>query len=76
MLNGAFSGSGFWWLFPLLMIVFCCVLMLGCLAGGRGRWCSRGDRGSDGSALEILQQRYARGEIDEREYEAKRKSLT
>lgn len=76
MFTGDLFGFGLWWLFPLLMIVFCLVMMRGCLASGRGRGCSRGDPDSDGAALDILQKRFARGEIDEREYEAKKKSLS
>lgn len=70
-----FGAEGFelWWLFPLLLIVLCFIMMRGCscCAGGDR---DRGDR--SGSALEILNKRYARGEIDTREYERQKKNLT
>ncbi len=44
-------------------------------AGGPGRWSPPpGPRPDD--PLEILRQRYARGEIDDEEYERRRKVLT
>jgi len=36
---------------------------------------SRGRRSADDEALEILRQRYARGEIDEQEYEQRKREL-
>jgi putative membrane protein len=42
------------------------------LQGGRG---GPSSRGSDESPLQILQQRYARGEIDRDEYEEKKRDL-
>lgn len=68
MFAGELFGHGLWWLLPLLMIVFCLVMMRGCRR-------SRGDPGGD-EALEILRKRYARGEIDEREYQEKKRSLS
>lgn len=76
MCTGELFGFGLWWLFPILMIVFCLVMMRGCLGGGRDHRYSRGDPDREESALEILQKQFVRGEIDEREYEAKKKSLT
>jgi putative membrane protein len=70
-------GYGGWrWMGPVFMLVFWALL----LAGGvlLVRYLVRQGRAGDRqeSALEILKRRYARGEIDKDEYEAKRKDLT
>lgn len=82
---------GFWWIFPLmffvLMIVMCIFMMRG---GGMG--CMWRDRTADrpkydetakrpgsesaDSAMEILNKRYAKGEIDTQEYEEKKAAIS
>ncbi len=59
------------WLFWILLIL---ALFWGLMAAVRG---SGGNGASDGprSALEILKERYARGEIDREEFESKKKDL-
>lgn len=68
-----------WWLFPLVMIVLCFLMMRGC---GRSMMCGFGSRDAGGghrrdgdSAKDILERRYARGEIETEEYEEKKKAL-
>ena len=67
-------GPGSWFpLFPIGFMILCVVfmlLMMG-LMRGMGPW--RG--GSRGSALNILNERFARGEIDRAEYEEKRRAI-
>jgi putative membrane protein len=68
-----------WWVFPLVMIVLCFFMMRGRRAS---MMCGFGSRGADSdrtqssdSAKDILDRRYARGEIDRTEYEEKSKAL-
>jgi putative membrane protein len=74
-------GMGFWPLLPLLWIVF-----LVCIVGGIVRWAKFGGRRGafygpgmpapeQPSALEILSQRYARGEIDSETFDQMRERL-
>ncbi len=82
MFPAAGFGTGLWWIFPLVMIgmmVFCFFMMRGhmgsmmCRPGFRSPR-SHGEDASD-SALDILDKRYARGEINKEEYEAKKKVI-
>lgn len=63
------SGWGFWWMFPLLMMV---VMLVGC--GFMMRF-FRGRRNGASSAVRLLNERFARGEIPREEYEEKRAIL-
>ncbi len=72
---GMGMGSGFGWIFWLLIIAGIVFLFrggfLGCGMGQRGN----GSRNSDDSPLNILKQRYAKGEISKDEYERMKKEL-
>ncbi|HET7766744.1 MAG TPA: SHOCT domain-containing protein [Burkholderiales bacterium] len=67
------GGWGFGWFFPLLMMGFIvlCVFFMARMLGGHGH--SHGDPA--GSALRILSERFARGEISKEEFEDKRSVL-
>ena len=73
-------GYGFWWIFPLIMIVLCFFMMRGrmgsmmCRAGFR----KSGNHGEDApdSPLDILNKRYSRGEVSKEEYEEKKRVIT
>ncbi len=87
MWNGGYWNGGpgeGWILFPILMVIVRVVMMLiavrvfgGMMASHRG-WFNTGhpnDPSASASAFETLRQRFARGEIDEQEYETKRALL-
>ncbi|HEY3304202.1 MAG TPA: SHOCT domain-containing protein [Candidatus Binatia bacterium] len=58
----------------LLMLLFWVLVIVGLVIGIR--WLlGQGKESRSDSALEILRQRYARGEINKEEFEAKRKDL-
>lgn len=65
--NGFGFGHGFMWLFWILVVV---ALIAFAKSSGSGTTPSTPE-----SALDILKKRYARGEIDEEEYERRRQTL-
>ena len=59
----------------LMMLLFWAVVVVGAVLGIR--WLAqRGAEPRPDSALEILRQRYARGEIGKEEFDAKKRDLT
>jgi putative membrane protein len=63
--GGMWFGGGFMWIFWILLIVIVIWVINNT---------TRGTKKED-SPLDILKKRYARGEIDEQEYESRRKEL-
>ena len=79
-MNGAeVCGSSFWWIFPLIMMFLCFFMM----RGRRGsmmccfspRRTEKNRINESGSATEILDKRYALGEISREEYEERKNIL-
>ncbi len=62
--------GGFMWLFWIAILVGIFLLIKWAIQQGRSE-----NRKPDESALEILQKRYARGEIDKEEFEQMKKDL-
>ena len=69
-----------WWLFPIIMMILCFFMMrsrrgtMMCGCGPRSFYRRQTD--DPDSALEILDRRYASGEIDQAEYAEKKRHLT
>lgn len=74
------TWNSYWWIFPIIMMVLCFLMM----RRRRGfRMCCFGSRDADShptgdsnSAMEILNKRFASGEIDKEEYDDKKRTLT
>ena len=70
MYTSEFCNFSYWWVFPIVMMVLCFLMMRG------RRWrmiCNR--TGRFDTALDILDKRYASGEIDKIEYEEKKRTI-
>ncbi len=66
--------TGYWWIFPLVMIFLCILFMRGCMSSRMCGWGAGYNFGE--SAMHILNKRYAKGEIDQKEYAEKKRELT
>ena len=64
---------GYWWIFPLVMIFFC--FLFARRSRGRGMFGCCTPRDFRESPLDILNKRYARGDIDQGEYKEKKKTI-
>ncbi len=68
--SGMWFGGGFMWIFWILLIVVIVWVIKAASGSGTGS-----NNNIEESPLEILKKRYARGEIDEAEFERRRKEL-
>ena len=80
--EGFCCGFGWWWVIPIAIIVImalCFFMMrrhMGCvMCGPSFRAGDQLERPSPESARDILDKRYARGEIGKEEYEQKKKDI-
>ena len=70
------SNHGWWWGFgPLPMLLFRVLVIVALVALGKWIFERSGDRPRDKTALDILKERYARGEIGKEEFEQKKSDL-
>ncbi|MBW1862404.1 MAG: SHOCT domain-containing protein [Deltaproteobacteria bacterium] len=74
------ESFSFWWIFPLAMFILCIFMMrkkkIPLMCGfGSAEGNDQSDSGSD-SAMEILDKRYALGEINNEEYREMKKNLS
>ncbi len=78
--QGLACGFGWWWIFPIIMIALCFFMMrarmgsMMCRPGSHGKGSRSGD--TSDSALDVLNKRYAQGEISKEEYEERRSVIT
>jgi putative membrane protein len=74
-----FFNSSLWWIFPLVMIALCFFMMRGrkgSMMCGLGSHHAESDSISDSdSAMDILDKRYALGEVNKEEYEEKKNAI-
>jgi len=69
---GLGMGWGLWFLWPVVLLVVGVAAYR--LVSATGNTVDSGGNGSD-SALTVLRERYARGEIDDEEFERRRRQL-
>ena len=80
MYGTEFCNFSFWWIFPFMMMAMCFFMMrrrrgsMMCGFGFRDKY--RHYISTSDSATDILDKRYASGEIDQEEYEEKKRTLT
>ncbi len=73
---GMMGGFGWMAIMPVLWLAFLGLIIWAVVAAVRGSSQSGSqDSSKTGSALEVLKERYARGEINKEEYEEKKKDL-
>ncbi len=90
MMNG-FGGGGYGWVGVVLTLVFLALIVVGIVLVARGRGGGGGDRvagpptgpeeyppqaSARSTALAVLEERYARGEIDREEFMTRKTDLS
>jgi putative membrane protein len=76
MMDGGMDGGMWTWLLgSILFLVVLAAVVVGVIFVVRSQWTRGATESSPGRALEILKERYARGEIDRQEYEERRRVL-
>jgi len=73
MRYGIWPGFGFMWIIPLLFLAVFIYFMRGMFSGGMG---GEMNSGKSETAREVLDRRYAAGEISKEEYEGMRAAMT
>jgi len=79
MVGSGFCGFSFWWIFPVVMIALCFFMMWGrrggSICGFGSHHKERNLINASDSPIDILDKRYALGEISEEEYKEKKCTL-
>jgi putative membrane protein len=65
--DGMFYGGGFMWVFWIVLVVIVVMLLK--------QFSGTSEQPKEHDALEILKRRYAKGEIDEAEYQKRKETL-
>jgi putative membrane protein len=68
-------GGGWMMIFWWILIIAVVVVLVKWAATSTGGWPGNGNNRLNKSVLDILEERYARGEIDKEEYEEKKMDL-
>ena len=68
-----FLGGGFMWIFWIILIIVILYIVKDVVSKGSSS--STGSSSADNDPIEILKRRYAKGEIDEAEYERRKREL-
>ena len=74
-MTGYDSLQNFWWVLPLVMIVFCFFMKKRCDVKTMGGWETNESGRLSDSAGNILDKRLAQGEVDRKEYETMKRTL-
>jgi putative membrane protein len=81
MVGTEFTCFSYWWIFPVVLIILCFIMMIGGRGSfmpcgcGFGRTRRRPPIHGRESAREILDRQYALGEIGREEYEERKKTI-
>jgi len=75
MMGGGYGFGGLGMILIWVLIIAAVVLLVRALVGGQWGGGQAGQAGGGSSARQVLDERFARGEIDRDEYEEKRRLL-
>jgi uncharacterized membrane protein len=80
MFASEFFSSSLWWIFPILMIALCFFMMRrrkgSMMCGFGSRDINIHQISASDSAIDILDKRYAFGDISKKEYEDRKRTVT